>query len=178
MPRPQIPTGFKSISPGLAVRAGRQSVPDGPPAPTLGNRSQNSSTLKALNQIPPPHRCNSWTRSRPLARPLRAFGFAEFLSQFPKLLKSEFFSFCQFTQRSPTPSVNAGLNAATALRLVRRGSPLRPERNLCSHPRHPMPQPRRGAYSAPVKDQYLIGLITVSTWLLPARPWSRLRAQA
>ena len=28
-----------------AVRAGRQSVPDGPPAPTLENRSPNSSTL-------------------------------------------------------------------------------------------------------------------------------------
>jgi hypothetical protein len=58
------------------------------------------------------------------------------------------FSFCPFTQRSPTASVNAGLNAATALRLVRRaGSPLRPERNLCSHPRHPIPQPRRATYS-------------------------------
>jgi hypothetical protein len=30
--RPRIPTGFKSISPGLAFRAGRQG------APTLGNR--------------------------------------------------------------------------------------------------------------------------------------------
>ena len=41
---------------------------------------------------------NSWTRSRSLARPLRAFGFAEFLSQFPKPLKSELFSFA----RSPS----------------------------------------------------------------------------
>jgi hypothetical protein len=38
---------------------------------------------------------------------------------------SELFSFCLFTQRSPTASVNAGLNAATALRLVlRAGAPL------------------------------------------------------
>ena len=33
---------------------------------------------------------------------------------------SELFSFCPFTQRSPTASVNAGLDAATALRLVGR----------------------------------------------------------
>jgi hypothetical protein len=32
---------------------------------------------------------------------------------------SELFSFCPFTQRSPTASVNAGLKAATALRLER-----------------------------------------------------------
>jgi hypothetical protein len=84
---------------------GWRSAPDRQGATTLGNRSPNSSTLKELvlahgHQNPPPPRCNSWTRSRPLARPLRAFGFAEFLSQFPKLLKSELFSFCPFTQRS------------------------------------------------------------------------------
>jgi hypothetical protein len=33
---------------------------------------------------------------------------------------SELFSFCAFTQRSPTASANAGLKAATALRLVGR----------------------------------------------------------
>ena len=38
---------------------------------------------RASNRIP-----TEWTRSRPLARPSRAFGFAEFLSPFPKRLKS------------------------------------------------------------------------------------------
>ena len=33
------------------IRADRRSVPDGPPSPAPGNRSPNSSTLKALNQI-------------------------------------------------------------------------------------------------------------------------------
>jgi hypothetical protein len=42
---PRIPTECKSISPRLAIRAGRRGTP------TLENRPQNSSTLKELNQI-------------------------------------------------------------------------------------------------------------------------------
>jgi len=77
----------------------------------------NSSTLKALHPI----------RRRPATTP------------------SELFSFCPFTQRSPTASANAGLKAATALRLVLRAGPsLRTERNLYSHPCPFSPQPSSG----------------------------------
>jgi hypothetical protein len=84
--RHRIPTGFKSISPGLAVRAGRRG------APTLGNRSLNSSTLKELNQI----------HCRTDATP------------------SELSAIQSPTQRSPMASVNAGLNDTTPLELVGR----------------------------------------------------------
>ena len=79
---PQIPTGFKSISPGLAVRA-RQA------------------------------------RSAYPGKP------------FPKFINAVA-ALCQRRFSSVTD------------RRYKAGSQLRPERNLCSHPRHPIPQPRRG----------------------------------
>jgi hypothetical protein len=46
------PNGIQIHQPRVGgPRRTGESVPDGPPAPTLGNRSPNSSTLKALNQI-------------------------------------------------------------------------------------------------------------------------------
>ena len=72
---------------------GSLSVPAGAQRLPWETVPTNSSTLKALHQI---------HRRRIAPTP------------------SELSSFCPFTQRSPTASVNAGLNAATALRLVRR----------------------------------------------------------
>ena len=56
---------------------------------TLGNRPTNSSTLKGLHPI----------------------------RRYSDTTPSELFSFCTFTQRSPTASVNAGLNDTTPLEL-------------------------------------------------------------
>jgi len=65
-------------------------------APTLGYVSQNVFNPEwALNGLHP-FRPRRLTRSRPLARPLRAFGFAKFLSPLPKRFKStpsEMFAF-------------------------------------------------------------------------------------
>jgi len=44
----------------------------------------------------------------PARSALQAFGFAKFLSRFPKLFKSELFSFCPFTQRSRSSPVQLG----------------------------------------------------------------------
>jgi hypothetical protein len=43
--------------------------------------------------------------------------------------------------RSQKPTLNL---ASAFISFQRFGSQLRQERNLCSHPRHPIPQPRRG----------------------------------
>ena len=129
-----VPTGFKSISPRLAVRAGQaRSAYPGKPFPKFIN-SEGVASHSTAN-----HANHAKIKTR------FSFVYLAYFAVHSASTPSELFSFCPFTQRSPTASVNAGLKAATALRLVRRaGSPLRPERNLCSHPRHPIPQPRRG----------------------------------
>jgi hypothetical protein len=75
-----------------SVRAGRA---------TSQRRADFRSAFSAAEARPAILFCNNsrqfvkWTRSRPLARPSRAFGFTKFLSRFPKRLKS-CQNFCAF----------------------------------------------------------------------------------